>query len=94
MLRCVRRAHSGRFVQLLLAKLPNVVSIESRPFDSENHELEQPRVVQEEESELGGPRKMVRLTSENVIRWRVGTDAKGNKIVSGACSLCALRSSC
>jgi len=63
-----------------LAKLPNFLNVEPRPFDIETYEDEladtkDPDDDDEEEDK-------VRLRVENTIRWRYGKDRDGNISVS------------
>lgn len=61
--------------ELHFVKLPNFLSVEPRPFDSETYEddlLEKSETVDEE----GQAR--VRLKVENTIRWKYEKDSEGN----------------
>jgi len=58
-------------------KLPNFLSVESRPFDAETYEDEMDE-DQNQQDEEG--RTRLKLKVENTIRWRQGFDKEGNAI--------------
>ncbi|XP_052866173.1 another transcription unit protein [Anopheles cruzii] len=55
-------------------KLPNFLSVETRPFDADTYEDE----IDEEETLDEEGRQRLKLKVENTIRWRNNIDAKGN----------------
>lgn len=55
-------------------KLPNFLSVETRPFDAETYEDE----IDEEETLDEEGRQRLKLKVENTIRWRNNIDNKGN----------------
>jgi len=61
-------SHDSKFV---LVRFPNTVSIEEKPFDPETFEF----VAQEE-----GEDEFLQVDPENIVRWRLTTDAEGNQI--------------
>lgn len=63
--------------EIHFVKLPNFLSVESRPFDPDNYEdeLEDDLNQQDEEG-----RTRLKLKVENTIRWRQGVDKDGNPI--------------
>merc|ERR1712130_913734 len=58
-------------------KLPNFLSVESRPFDSQTYEDEMDE-EQSQQDEEG--RTRLKLKVENTIRWRQGFDKDGNPV--------------
>jgi len=58
-------------------KLPNFLSVESRPFDSQTYEDEMDE-DQNQQDEEG--RTRLKLKVENTIRWRQGFDKDGNPV--------------
>lgn len=55
-------------------KLPNFLSVETRPFDQETYEDE----IDEEETLDEEGRARLKLKVENTIRWRETFDKEGN----------------
>jgi len=62
--------------QIHFVKLPNFLSVETRPFDRETYEDE----INDEETLDEEGRARLKLKVENTIRWRVDFDAEGNAI--------------
>lgn len=58
-------------------KLPNFLSVESRPFDAQTYEDEMDE-DQNQQDEEG--RTRLKLKVENTIRWRQGFDKDGNSV--------------
>jgi len=59
-------------------KLPNFLSVESRPFDSQTYEDEMDEDMNNQQDEEG--RTRLKLKVENTIRWRQGFDKEGNPV--------------
>jgi len=59
-------------------KLPNFLSVESRPFDSQTYEDEMDEDMNNQQDEEG--RTRLKLKVENTIRWRQGFDKDGNSV--------------
>lgn len=57
-------------------KLPNFLSVETRPFDQETYEDE----IDEEETLDEEGRARLKLKVENTIRWREVIDKEGNTV--------------
>ena len=71
--------------EIHFVKLPNFLSVESRPFDGETYEDEMDDEATQQDEE---GRTRLKLKVENTIRWRQGFDKEGelnemfrNKIV-------------
>lgn len=62
--------------QIHFVKLPNFLSVETRPFDRETYEDE----IDEEETLDEEGRARLKLKVENTIRWQVNFDSEGNAI--------------
>jgi len=63
--------------EIHFVKLPNFLSVESRPFDHDTYEDEMDE-DQNQQDEEG--RTRLKLKVENTIRWRQGFDKEGNSI--------------
>jgi len=63
--------------EIHFVKLPNFLSVESRPFDQETYEDEMDE-DQNQQDEEG--RTRLKLKVENTIRWRQGFDKEGNSV--------------
>merc|ERR1719427_1349531 len=63
--------------EIHFVKLPNFLSVESRPFDQETYEdeMDEDQSQQDEEG-----RTRLKLKVENTIRWRQNFDKEGNPI--------------
>jgi len=63
--------------EIHFVKLPNFLSVESRPFDAETYEdeMDEESTQQDEEG-----RTRLKLKVENTIRWRQAFDKEGNSI--------------
>jgi len=59
-------------------KLPNFLSVESRPFDPDNYEDEMDEDSLQQQDEEG--RNRTKLKVENTIRWRMVQDEDGNPV--------------
>jgi len=57
-------------------KLPNFLSVETRPFDSETYEDE----IDEEETMDEEGRQRIKLKVSNTIRWREYMNKKGDMV--------------
>jgi RNA polymerase-associated protein LEO1 len=62
--------------ELHFVKLPNFLSIDCRPFDSETYEDE----IEDEDSLDEEGRARLKLKVENTIRWRQSFDAEGKSL--------------
>ncbi|XP_031568240.1 RNA polymerase-associated protein LEO1-like [Actinia tenebrosa] len=62
--------------ELYFSKLPNFLSVETKPFDSALYEddIEEDEILDEE------GRARLKLKVENTVRWRYGKDQEGNEI--------------
>merc|ERR1719319_1618544 len=61
--------------EIHFVKLPNFLSVESRPFDAETYEDEMDEEGQQQDEE---GRTRLKLKVENTIRWRQGFDKEGH----------------
>ena len=59
---------------LHFVKLPNFLSIESRPFDAKDYEEE----IEDDDTLDEEGRARLKLKIENTIRWRIGYDEEGH----------------
>ena len=59
---------------LHFVKLPNFLSIESRPFDAKDYEEE----IEDDDTLDEEGRDRLKLKIENTIRWRIGYDEEGH----------------
>ena len=60
--------------EIHFVKLPNFLSVESRPFDGETYEDEMDDEATQQDEE---GRTRLKLKVENTIRWRQGFDKEG-----------------
>jgi len=63
--------------EIHFVKLPNFLSVESRPFDGETYEDEMDDEATQQDEE---GRTRLKLKVENTIRWRQGFDKEGHSI--------------
>ena len=63
--------------EIHFVKLPNFLSVESRPFDGETYEDEMDDEATQQDEE---GRTRLKLKVENTIRWRQGFDKEGHPV--------------